>query len=65
MEHGTGEESEEEMKDLKTLDSMTLWNITVNEGALTMIVLGIVFLLLAVGCVVIDIHCKIKFAIRR
>lgn len=36
------------MKGLEELDDMNLWDITANEGVLTMIVLSVAFAILAV-----------------
>ena len=49
------------MKDINELEDMTWWEITVNEGALTLFVLGISMLLLSVMCVVMGVYYKIKF----
>ena len=49
------------MKHMKTLDGMTLWDITANEGVLTMLVLGLTFLALSVMYALIAIYYKVKF----
>ena len=49
------------MKDMKTLDKMTLWDITADEGALTMFVLGVAFLVLSVMYALIALYFKVKY----
>ena len=49
------------MKDMETLDSMTLWDITANEGVLTMFVLGVTFLALSAVYAFITLYFKLKF----
>ncbi len=49
------------MKDWDELDKMTLWEITTNEGALTMATLSIVCGILAIMYMVTDIYYKVKY----
>ena len=53
------------MKKWEELENMTLWEIDVNEGALTMLVLSIMHLFLFVMCLHISASSKIKFLLRR
>lgn len=52
------------MKDIEELENMTLWDITVNEGALTQLVLGVLLLILSVMYLFINLYCKLKFGLR-
>lgn len=53
------------MKDIDELEKMTLWDITVNEGALTQIVLGELLVALGIMYLFLGIYFKLKFWIRR
>ena len=52
------------MKDIDELEEMTLFDITSNEGALTLIILGSSMILLAIGSIFINIFYKIKYAFK-
>jgi len=51
------------MKEMEELEKMTLWDITANEGALTMVWLSAMFAALAIGYFTIALYFKVKFKI--
>ena len=53
------------MKDIKELETMTFWEITSNEGALTQFVLGIGMVVLGILFLFTDIYYKLKYMVRR
>ena len=53
------------MKDIEELDGMTLWEIVVNEGALTMLVLSIHLFVLFLLCSYIGLYYWVKSKIQR
>lgn len=48
------------MRDFDELENMTLWDITVNEGGLTMLVLSIHCFILFLVCIYVPIRYKLK-----
>ncbi len=53
------------MKSWKELEDRTLWDVTTNEGALTMLVLSMVCAILSIMYTVMAVYFKVKFYTRR
>ena len=51
------------MKHMDELDKLTFWDISVNEGALTQLVLGFMLIFLGIADAFIDIYYKVKYKI--
>lgn len=49
------------MKDIGELETMTLWDIVTNEGALTQLVLGVFLFILGIAYSFTAIYYKLKF----
>lgn len=53
------------MRPREELEDMTVWDITTNEGSLTMLALGLVCLVLSAMYLIIGIYYKVKFMFKR
>jgi len=53
------------MKPWKELEDMTVWDVTTNEGSLTMLVLGLFCLVLSTTYFILGIYYKVKFMFKR
>lgn len=53
------------MKDFEELEKMTLWDISANEGGLTMLVLSIHCFIMFLICIYVPLEYKLKHLIWR
>ena len=53
------------MKDFDELENMTLWEISVNEGGLTMLVLSIHCFIMFLICIYVPLEYRLKRLLRR
>lgn len=53
------------MKDWEELEDMTVWDVTTNEGSLTLLILGLACLVLSAMYLIIGAYFKVKFMLKR